>query len=117
MIGMRRRLREWFGALLRTLADRIDDQHAVVRTGLSFTFEALPGGLLLRTDGLGCPLYRMGAADLRRAHDDADTLHAVEDSWDLAAAATVGIDISAAGTAAAESAETVALQVVTQITT
>lgn len=95
---MARRLRELLGALMRTIADRIDDQHAVVRTGLSFTFEGVPGGIRLRSDGLGCPLYRMGAADLRRAHEESESLHAVDDNWDLASAVTVAIDTTA-GTA------------------
>lgn len=75
--------RAWVGALLRTWADRIDYDGAVKRTGLSFTFEHRQG-VRLRQDGRGCPVYYMGETDYQRAHDEADTEHAVVD-WKAAA--------------------------------
>ncbi len=67
------------GAWLRKWADRIDDAGAPKRTAFSFTFESGPGGMKFRTDGAGCPLWYVGAADYRRAHTEADTEHAVVD--------------------------------------
>lgn len=86
------RLRPWIAALLHTWADRIDPNSAIVRTGLSFTFEDVAGGILLRTDGLGCPLYRIGAGDLRRAHDESNALNPHADEWDAAVVETVRLE-------------------------
>jgi hypothetical protein len=81
-----KQIRLWLAAILRTWAERMDPDGAVTRTGLSFTYEDVPGGMLFRTDGLGCPLYRVGDADLQRAHDDAGAPAVNQELWTLALA-------------------------------
>lgn len=58
-------------AWLRMWADRIDDNGAIKRAGVSFTFER-GKGQVVRTDGKGCPLYFI-QSDYERAHDEADS--------------------------------------------
>ena len=57
--------------LLRRWADRLDHYGAPKKmTRLSFTFEH-GEGLVVRTDGRGCPLWYYGNDDYARAHDEA----------------------------------------------
>jgi hypothetical protein len=64
----------------------------VIRTGLSFTYELVPGAVMLRTDGRGCPLYRVGAGDLRRAYDDSATGAGAPADWNRAMAEAIGLE-------------------------
>ena len=64
---IRRRLAAW----LRKWADRIDDERAIKRAGVSFTFER-GKGKAVRDDGKGCPLYFI-QSEYERAHTEADS--------------------------------------------
>lgn len=65
---MRRRI----GHVLRTWADRIDDDGAAKVTGFTFTFEKYRG-IVLRDDGRGCHIAYLGENEYRKAHSQADT--------------------------------------------
>lgn len=60
---------------LRTIADRIDREHAPRRTHLSFTYKpTIPGrqgGAFVNADGIGCPLWYLSEDDYERAHTEA----------------------------------------------
>jgi hypothetical protein len=64
------------GAWLRKWADRIDDDHAPRRSGISFTFEE-GRGIVTNQEARGCPLWYLSSADYERAHDEAETEHVV----------------------------------------
>lgn len=60
------------GAFLRRYADRIDHENAPrYASPYSFTFER-KRGIVLRSDGRGCPLAYLDPDDYDRAHAEAD---------------------------------------------
>lgn len=80
-------LRQRLARRLRFLADRVDDDGAMVDTGMNFTFEDRVG-IRVRHDGRGCPMwYRRADYDL--AHTESDTEH-VQADWVNATAQRVG---------------------------
>lgn len=65
--------------LLRQIADRLDPEGAPRGMSYSFTFED-GEGIRFRDDGKGCPLWHLGQDDYQRAHTEADSGAAGEDT-------------------------------------
>ena len=65
------RIRKGIADWMRKWADRIDDDGAPRRMSYSFTFQ-LHEGIRFHDDGRGCPLWRIGEEDYKRAWLEAD---------------------------------------------